>query len=297
MKEIIKKSNNKSVKMENHLPINAITAKINDENNFIVTISDKDFNRYVVVLNESGEVKKALLNTSDDSVKIARDKEYFYVISSTHHNTKLYKFSLSDLSLEETREFPFTDMGSIAVNDDYIYLFDASEGYIYELEKDLKTNNKIDVNEYYQNYHQHSFNYIAATNSGFTYIVLPCSEEEFYEFKAFMYDKFGKTISEENDFIKSVSYDKKNNIGYISFNNFIIIVDKEGIDSILHFKKDSIISVNYDDFDADSLVICFAGNKPLTGNVKVINKDTIDKLKTPVKYKNNKQKKMISTPK
>ena len=296
MNNVIKKSseNNMSLKMKQHLPISAITAKINGNNHLISVVSDKNFHRYVVVSDEKGNVIKTILDTEDDSVKVGRDQTNFYVVCSTHNHSKLYKFSLDDLSLQETREFPYTDMGSVSINNDTIYLFEAKEGHIYELKKDLSTHNKIDINEYHGGNYGHSFNYIEATNDGFISIGMPKNEEDFNEMKAFLFYKFGRKIADGNDFIKSVAYDKKNNIAYISFQNFIIIIDNQKIDSILHFKKDTIVSINYDDIDTDSLIICFADSKPLTGNVKVINKKTIDTLKISVKYKKNKETKINS---
>jgi len=296
MNNIIKKlsENNMSLKMKQHLPISAITAKINGKNHLISIVSDKNFRRYVVLSNEKGNAIKSILETEDDSVKIARDKTHLYVVCSTHHHSKLYKYSLNNLSIEETREFPFTDMGSISINDNYIYLFDAKEGYIHELNKVLKTNNIIDVNEYKGKSYGHSFNYIAATNNGFTSIGLPSNEEEFYKLKSFLSYKFGENIGESNDFIKSIAYDKKNNIAYISFQNFIIITDEKGIDGILKFKKQSIVSINYDDIDTDSLIVCFADSNPLTGHIEIINKKTIDTLKIPIKCKKNIETKIAS---
>lgn len=288
MSDAIKKNCNMYINMDKHLPINAIT--INSQNYLVLVVCDRNFERHIVVLNEKGNIIKTLLDTDDDSIKLARDNTHLYIASSTHNHSKLYKYDLDELCLVETRSFPFADMGSVSVNNDNIYLFDAKEGYIHELNKDLKTNRKLDVNEYNDKRHGHSFNYIAATNEGFTSIGLPGSEEEFYKLKAFLSYKFGENIGNSNDYIKSVAYDKKNNVGYISFQNFIIVMNDKGIDGILDFKKKSIVSLTYDDIDTDSLVICFGGNKPLTGNVKVINKEMIDKLKLPI---NNKKSEKI----
>ena len=288
MSNIMKKSNDISIYKKQFLPIEAVRTIINGDGHIITVISDKNFHRHVMLLNEKGNLIKTILDTEEDSVKLARDKTHLYIACSTHYHSKLYKFSLNNLSIEEVREYPFTDIGSISVNDNQIYFFDAKDGYIYELNKDLETNDKTDMNEYKKNSYGHSFNYIVATNNGFTSIGLPSSEEEFYKLKAFLYHEFGRTTSDSNDFIKSIAYDKKNNVGYLSFQNFIIVIDKKGINGILNFKKQSIVSISYDDIDTDSLVICFAGQKPFTGYIVAINKETIDKIKIPIKNKDGK---------
>lgn len=279
------------VDMEKCLPIGSVAVNINSENYFICIIRDQQFKTKVVMCNQKGQVVKTILDNIDkDSVNIARDEDYFYLVCSSHSNSTLYKFSLSDFTVKETRNFYYSDLASICVNEKSIYLFDDLEGYIYELEKNLKTIDRIDVKEYKGNTISHTFAYIAALKEGFTSISLFKDEEEYNKLKEFLFYKFGKKIASSNDFISSIAYDKNNNIGYISFYNFVVIMNEDGIDSILKFKDKGIVSLSYDDIDSDSLVICFSDLNPskISGHIKSLTKREIDKLKISVSVKKKK---------
>lgn len=275
--------------IEECLPIGSVVVNINSENYYICIIRDQEFETKVVVCNQKGKIIKTILDNIDkDSVNITRDNDHFYLACSNHYSSTLYKFSLSDYSLKETRDFFHSDLASICVNEKSIYLFDALEGYIYELGKNLKTIDRIDANEYKGNTISHTFTYIAALKDGFTSVALFKDEEEYNKLKAFLFHKFGKRISNSNDFISSIAYDKNNNIGYISFYNFLVIINETGIDSILKFKNKGIVSLSYDDIDSDSLVICFSdlNSNKISGHIRSLNKKEIDNLKIPVSVKN-----------
>ena len=94
MSDAIKKNCNMSINMDKYLPINAIT--INSQNYLVLVVCDRNFERHIVVLNEKGNIIKTLLDTDDDSIKLARDNTHLYIASSTHNHSKLYKYDLDE---------------------------------------------------------------------------------------------------------------------------------------------------------------------------------------------------------
>ena len=268
------------ISFNGYLPLASLIIR-NPEEQILCVLGNADYQRKLVLSDLHGNIMKTFLDLKTDNVLLSENQTHIFVLTYNQAESTIYKFSKPNMQYETSVKIKGT-IQSFVTTDTNIYAFDMKRGTTLEINLTTQNVYTKDNKEYNHKTTRWTHTFLSTYKDGYISIGLPNNEREFLEFKNFLKQHFGPKIAQQNDQISSLAYDKTRNRLFISFSNFIAIIEEGLCTSIIYFKKKGIVSLNYNnDPNIDTLSICYSNLQQgkVDGDILTLTPDRINQLR------------------